>query len=69
MGLQRRRLTVMAVGLALGAAGGFGVAACGDDERGGVEVEGSGTGATGTATGAGTAPETTGTGAETTTTP
>ena len=48
-----KRVIVMGVTAALGAGAAFGVAACGDEERGTVEIEG---GTTGTAGTVGTAP-------------
>lgn len=54
--MEVKRLAAMAVTAALGAGAAVGVAACGDDDRGTIEIEG---GTTGTGTGgteAGTTP-------------
>jgi len=59
--MSGRRLATLVATAAMGMGTAVGMAACGDDERGSVEVEGAGTATTGT----GTAAETVGTAAET----
>jgi len=59
--MDRRQVVAVVAGAALGIGAGFGVAGCGDEERGGVEVEGAATDPSGAAT--------TGTEAETSTAP
>ena len=66
--MDRNRLVVGIVTAALGGASALGVAACGDDDEGRVEIEGgtTGTGTAATTTTPGTVPETTPTAPETT---
>ncbi len=45
--MKSGRGALLAVSVVLGVAAGLGAAACGEDRRGGVEVEGAGTGTTG----------------------
>ena len=64
--MRRGRGALLAVSAVLGVVAGTGAAACGEDDRGGVEVEGAGTGTTGGGPDTGTTPATTSTSPATT---